>query len=260
MTDAATTKRCPKHDDGVGRDLPIDAFGTNASAPDGLQSWCKGCRNRHRRRVYQESEEAKRNRARGRAMLATVREHTGTFVRHLETQLAAEGLTIVNPDSTQLFDPESHALNPRAANGDGGEAGEHVQQVTPLEYDEDAWGQPPISDGQREHARNTDPATSKRAAQGRDKNSTVGRGTQKHTLLAAYNVEGPMTADEACEHTRMLRAWRRVYDLLNGGFLADTGDERPSRQGRAQRVLKITRRGKAALALFAKSDAKVYRP
>jgi hypothetical protein len=239
MTDiamAGETKRCPKHNEGQGADLPIDAFGANASAPDGLQSWCKECRNTHRRRVYQESEETKRNRARGRAMQATARDHTGTFVRHLETQLAAEGLTVVNPDSTQLFDPESHALNPRAADN-----------------------------GAREHARSTDPSTSKRAAQGRDKNSTVGRGTQKHTLLDTYGLLGPMTADEACEAAattngaQLLRAWRRVYDLLNGGFLADTGDERPSRQGRAQRVLKITAKGDRALNLFATSDAKTYR-
>ena len=185
-------------------------------------------------------------------------------------------------DSTQLFDPDNGTLNPRALKDDGGESGEHVQQVTPLddplgnadleharqwaageydhpgELDED-------DDGAREHARTTDPSTSQRAAKGHGANATVRRGSQKHKLLIVFKVEGPLTADEACETAasehgaKMLRAWRRVSDLINGGFLEDTGRERNSRVGRPQRVLRITNRGEAALTFFAETDRKVYR-
>jgi hypothetical protein len=46
------TKRCPAHDNGAGRLLPIDRFHSDRNAIDGRQSYCKDCLNSKRRDRY----------------------------------------------------------------------------------------------------------------------------------------------------------------------------------------------------------------
>lgn len=47
-----TSKRCPSHDGGKGRILPISQFHNDRNALDGHQSRCKVCKNSERRAIY----------------------------------------------------------------------------------------------------------------------------------------------------------------------------------------------------------------
>lgn len=97
-------------------------------------------------------------------------------------------------------------------------------------------------------SRKKDPKTSKAA----EKATRITAGSQKHLLLAVYSAapEG-LTADEAAVKMRWERSgvgyWKRVSDLINDGFIVDTGDTRAGLSGQKQRVCRITEEGIGAL-------------
>jgi len=114
-----------------------------------------------------------------------------------------------------------------------------------------------------EHARRSDPSTSQRAAADVDPNAVITRDSQKHVLLREYAVAGGygLTADEACLRTGLTRGgWKRVSDLLSGGFVLATDRERETTAGKAGRVLVIATRGWVALRAFEETDVRTYRP
>lgn len=91
-------------------------------------------------------------------------------------------------------------------------------------------------------ARVTDPETSQTAAW----RLSGKAGTMRRVLLECYTHDGGMTAEEAAIRAGFTAedgAWKRVSDLLNAGLLEDTGETRPGRSGRQQRVLRITTTG-----------------
>lgn len=99
--------------------------------------------------------------------------------------------------------------------------------------------------------RNTDPVTSRKGAA----DVAVRAGSQRHRLLAAYVTQGGRLALELTADQAMRRAgvperscyWKRVSELVAGGYLEDTGQERRGEQGSMQRVNRITAKGLAAL-------------
>lgn len=97
--------------------------------------------------------------------------------------------------------------------------------------------------------RNTDPATSHKGAA----DVVVRAGTQRAKLLAAYvagTVRLELTADQAMRRAGVSERscyWKRVSELVAGGYLEDTGQERMGEQGSSQRVNRITAKGLAAL-------------
>jgi hypothetical protein len=98
------------------------------------------------------------------------------------------------------------------------------------------------------NARATDPDTSKTAAV-----PTFTRKAQTTLLLRTYANGYGMTAEEAgvlsgLADDPLCGYWKRVSDLARVGFIAPTGEKRPSKAGRQQRVLKITDAGYDALA------------
>jgi hypothetical protein len=98
---------------------------------------------------------------------------------------------------------------------------------------------------QKPLARRVDPSTSQRAA-GQHR---LRRGTQRHQLLVVFaSGPGGLTAEEAGVATGIDGAWKRVSDLLNDKLVEDTGEERRSLKGSAQRVLRITQQGRDVLA------------
>ena len=107
-----------------------------------------------------------------------------------------------------------------------------------------------MSDG----ARNTDPWTS-HAASG----ATAGRTSQKILLLRAYaDAEAEtgkgLTNDEAGLRSGLADDptccfWKRCSELAQADYLADTGEVRYGRSGRAQRVHRITDKGLERIGL-----------
>lgn len=101
-------------------------------------------------------------------------------------------------------------------------------------------------------ARTSDPETSHAGAS----DVRLRAGSQKALLLVVFQAHpNGLTADEAgrlsgLEHTGY---WKRVSDLLRAGLLVEALDSsgypatRPGRSGSAQRVLRITDRGREAL-------------
>lgn len=97
-------------------------------------------------------------------------------------------------------------------------------------------------------ARAGDPDTSKQAAA-----SLPNRKTLATALLRVYGQAGQSgaTADEAASGLPggpVDGAWKRVSDLSALGLIAPTGEKRPGRSGRLQRVHAITDAGRNHLA------------
>ena len=95
-------------------------------------------------------------------------------------------------------------------------------------------------------ARTSDPDTSHDAA-----TPSIRRWSQLRRLLSAFNAHpAGLTADEATELASVPSdppLWRRCSDLGRLGLVAPTGDRRPGRSGRDQRVLAITDLGRRTL-------------
>lgn len=90
--------------------------------------------------------------------------------------------------------------------------------------------------------RATDPATSRKAAA----DVAVRAGSQRWRLLFAYGGGKELTADEAMRDAGVSERscyWKRISELVQGGYLEDTGVERMGEQGSMQRVNKITAKG-----------------
>lgn len=92
-------------------------------------------------------------------------------------------------------------------------------------------------------ARNTDPSTSKRAAEG----ISVRGGSQRAVILAAYK-NGDYIDDEIGQITGLANLpnccyWKRCSELRQAGYIEPTGDERLSRVGKLQQVCRITPEG-----------------
>ena len=89
----------------------------------------------------------------------------------------------------------------------------------------------------QEHARRTDPRTSKAAA----------RNMQRHSkallalLFGELKRHGPMTQTELALRTRLRpdQVWRRLSDLKNKKMIVDSGETRPGDSGRPQIVWKV---------------------
>jgi hypothetical protein len=97
-------------------------------------------------------------------------------------------------------------------------------------------------------ARNTDPATSHKAAAG----ARVRSGSQKVKLLRQYDIWGPLTAWEAGKASLLADRpgcayWRRVTELLHENLIVETGEVRPGPTGEDQRVCSITLEGQQLL-------------
>lgn len=110
---------------------------------------------------------------------------------------------------------------------------------------------PPVDRRHDGGARTSDPSTSKRAA----KLVAPRTGTQRWSLLSEFSrvfhndVERDgWTAEEASEAIGVPGAWRRVSELLQGGYIEPTGAERKTRSGTDAGVYRITDKGREVLA------------
>jgi hypothetical protein len=95
-------------------------------------------------------------------------------------------------------------------------------------------------------ARRTDPATSAKGAQ----DVAVRAGSQRHALLTAYAVGGPLLDVEAAQRADVPdRAcwWRRCSDLRAAGFIEQVGERRDPRTGSMAMTCRITDKGRSAL-------------
>jgi hypothetical protein len=93
--------------------------------------------------------------------------------------------------------------------------------------------------------RTEDPWTSRAAARQLKAN------TMRRRLLEMFRRWGPLTAEgvaNSAGYGAEDGAWKRVSDLLNLGLIEDTGETRTASSGRQQRVLRITAKGREALA------------
>lgn len=96
-------------------------------------------------------------------------------------------------------------------------------------------------------ARNTDPATSKQAAN----NLPIRGGTQRAKILSAY-LDGAYTDDEIGQITGLASLpnccyWKRCSELRQAGYIEPTGQTRPSRVNKLQQVCRITEAGRDVL-------------
>lgn len=93
-----------------------------------------------------------------------------------------------------------------------------------------------MSDFVKTHTHSNDPSTSRQAAALAQPNAKA----QKHVLLDAFRLSGPMTADEACAVANIPKypGRQRVTDLFQEGLIVDTGQTRAGDSGRKMRVMK----------------------
>ena len=89
--------------------------------------------------------------------------------------------------------------------------------------------------------------TSKRAA----RHVAPRTGSQRRTLLEAY-ADGPLTDEEAGLWTGLADRprccyWKRCSELRQAGWIAPTGETRPSTAGEQQQVCQITLLGRTML-------------
>ena len=96
--------------------------------------------------------------------------------------------------------------------------------------------------------RNSDPATSKKAAVGASKRAP----SQQTVLLKAYRGGRGLTDEEAGVITGLAFKpkccyWKRCSELRTMGFIVTTGDFAKSSAGELQRICKITALGQAHL-------------
>ena len=73
-------------------------------------------------------------------------------------------------------------------------------------------------------------------------------GSQRWTLLRQYVEHGPLTNEQAGELSGLSEKksccyWKRCSELLQHGYLADTGAQIESQVGEMQRVCRVTDKG-----------------
>jgi hypothetical protein len=83
-------------------------------------------------------------------------------------------------------------------------------------------------------------------------------GSQRWTLLRQYVEHGPLTNEQAGDLSGLSEKksccyWKRCGELLQHGYLADTGVEVRSQVGEMQRVCRVTDKGLAAIQTTAAS-------
>ncbi|MEI8285659.1 MAG: hypothetical protein WCG15_00020 [Actinomycetes bacterium] len=83
-------------------------------------------------------------------------------------------------------------------------------------------------------------------------------GSQRWTLLRQYVEHGPLTNEQAGDLSGLSEKksccyWKRCGELLQHGYLADTGVEIRSQVGEMQRVCRVTDKGLAAIQATAAS-------
>ena len=83
-------------------------------------------------------------------------------------------------------------------------------------------------------------------------------GSQRWTLLRQYVEHGPLTNEQAGDLSGLSEKksccyWKRCGELLQHGYLADTGAQIESQVGEMQRVCRVTDKGLAAIQATASS-------
>jgi hypothetical protein len=103
-------------------------------------------------------------------------------------------------------------------------------------------------------ARNTDPKTSK--AVGKDKDTLLKWGSQRHKILAVYKDNPQGLIDEEAGEISGLRDirsccyWKRCSELRQAGYLEDTGLTKKSKANKDQLISKITEKGLERLSVL----------
>jgi hypothetical protein len=78
----------------------------------------------------------------------------------------------------------------------------------------------------------------------------VRAGSQRWALLMQYLTYGPLTNEQAGDLAGLSEKkgccyWKRCSELLDAGYIEDTGEERRSQAGEMQRVCRVTAKGRA---------------
>lgn len=80
----------------------------------------------------------------------------------------------------------------------------------------------------------------------------VRAGSQRWELLRQYVEHGPLTNEQAGDLSGLSEKkgccyWKRCGELLDYGYLEDTGEERRSQAGEMQRVCRATAKGRQTI-------------
>jgi hypothetical protein len=81
----------------------------------------------------------------------------------------------------------------------------------------------------------------------------VRAGSQRWELLRQYVEHGPLTNEQAGDLSGLSERkgccyWKRCGELLEHGYIADTGEQRRSQAGEMQRICRVTDKGLALLS------------
>lgn len=82
------------------------------------------------------------------------------------------------------------------------------------------------------------------------KEVVVRAGSQRWALLMQYLTYGPLTNEQAGDLAGLSEKkgccyWKRCSELLEHGYIEDTGEERRSQAGEMQRVCRLTAKGRS---------------
>ena len=80
----------------------------------------------------------------------------------------------------------------------------------------------------------------------------VRAGSQRWELLRQYVERGPLTNEQAGDLSGLSDRkgccyWKRCGELLEHGYIADTGEQRRSQAGEMQRICRVTDKGLQAI-------------
>jgi hypothetical protein len=80
------------------------------------------------------------------------------------------------------------------------------------------------------------------------KEIVVRAGSQRWDLLRQYIEHGPLTNEQAGDLSGLSEKksccyWKRCGELLEHGYIADTGEQRRSQAGEMQRICRVTDKG-----------------
>jgi hypothetical protein len=80
----------------------------------------------------------------------------------------------------------------------------------------------------------------------------VRAGSQRWELLLQYVEHGPLTNEQAGDLSGLSEKksccyWKRCGELLEHGYIADTGEKRRSQCGEMQRICRVTDKGLQAI-------------
>jgi hypothetical protein len=80
----------------------------------------------------------------------------------------------------------------------------------------------------------------------------VRAGSQRWDLLRQYVEHGPLTNEQAGDLSGLSAKksccyWKRCGELLEHGYIADTGEQRRSQAGEMQRICRVTDKGLQAI-------------